>query len=238
MKNEIIDIWSRLTFKTVSYKKNFDLIDTNEKFITEYSGTISEVRIAEYKPPIIAGEYGYSVWDIELAQKLELDLNKLITRYTMQNTYNELLSLTTNGKFNINSYSKIVLIHNLVIKPSYRKIGITEEFIESIFREFHGENVAIIALVKPIQYNVIDYDYYHNNIVQVRHDIEKPNEYEKVKAFNYYGLDAFETETDDETNMLKLYALASRCGFNRMDESNLFLLNGEKIIKRIKEKTI
>jgi hypothetical protein len=235
-KNEY-DLWNKIAFRTISYGRNFDLINKNESFITEHSGLISKIRLVEQKMPILVGEYGYSVWNIEFALKFGLDLNNLLLHYKAQNTYNELLRLTENSEFNILSYKKIVLIHNLVIHNDYRKSGISEEFIESIYRDFSDENTAIIALVKPIQYNEIDFDFYYKiNKVKIRENIHDLNDFKIVKASDYYSLNEFLKMEDRETNEINLFALASKCGFKRIGDSYLFKLEPSKIIERMKMK--
>jgi hypothetical protein len=228
------EIWNNLTFKTQGYRKNFDLVTENENIITEYIGTISELRIEGDMPPLIIGDYGFSVWNLGLAKTLDVDLHKLIKAHRMENTYDELLTVIDKKKFNIDGYDKIVLIHSLVIHPAYRKIGVTEEFIESIYRDFHAENVAIVALVKPLQDNVMDAEYYFKlKTIQKR---ENAHTIVDIPAIDYYSLNDLMKKTDTEINEYKLYSVAQRCGFQRINESHLFILNPEIIINRIKEK--
>jgi hypothetical protein len=235
MKTENIDTWGALRFKTISFRTNFDLIDNNENFITEYAGTISKLRIHEYKPPVPVGEFSYSVWDIGLALKLGYNLKKLVKRFKIQNAYVELDNLIVNNTFTLEHHSKLVVIHTIVLHPDYRKIEVTEELIESIYRENRG--ATIIALVQPIQYNFTDFEHFtNNNNVQIRYDLEKPNEFTNIRAIEYYELNKFLLNDDLESSQYKLYALASRCGFNRISESDLFILDDARIINRMVEK--
>lgn len=237
MNKERRSVWNNLTFKTTGYRKNFDLVDENDNFITEYNGTISELKIAEKMPPKIIGEYGFSTINIGLAKILNLNLNKLLTTHKKENVYGELIEIIEQKKLNTTSYDKIVLIHGLVIHPNYRKLGVTEEFIEMIYRDFYGENIAIIALVKPVQDNINDAEYYFKiKNVQVYHQFLKINEIETVPALEYYELNQFLKEKDVETNEYKLYSLAKKCGFIRIAENHLFILNPKTVIDRIKVK--
>lgn len=237
MNIEQYNLWNRLTFRTVSYRKNFDLINKNESFITEHSGIISEINISEQLPPVIVGEYGYSIWDIGLAKKFNIDITKLFKKYRFEDTYSELLRLKKEDKFDFHESKKIILLHNLVLHPNFKKKGITEEFIESIYRNYHDDQNVIIALVKPLQYNEIDNEYfYQHNIVRVKKDLSDPTNYTDMKASNYYSLDDLKHKTDAETNEIKLYALASRLGFKRMDDTYLFLFYPYKVIERMNNK--
>ena len=155
-----LDLWGRVTFKTCSYRKNIDFINDNENIITEYDGSISEIRLSEEKPPLIIGEYGFSVWNITLAKRFDVDINKLIYDHRIEDTYGELLNLIENKKIDVTKFNKLILIHSLILRKDYRKKGITEEFIETIYRDFYDSNNAIIALVKPFQNNPIDSDFY------------------------------------------------------------------------------
>lgn len=230
------EVWSNITFKTQGYRKNFDLIIENENIISEYTGNISLVRILQQKPPYIIGEYSFSVWDISLAKILGIDLNKLLVAYNSVNGYVELVKLI--GKeIDINKYNKIVLIHSLVIHPDYRKLEITEEFIEFIYRDYHFDDTAIIAIVQPFQNNEIDCDYYLNQkTVLIRNEFNAINKFEVISAVDYYSMKEFLEKTDTESNEYKLFAVAKKCGFERINDSHLFLFTPDIIINRIKEK--
>lgn len=230
-------LWNHLTFRTLSYKRNFDLVNINESFITEHLGTISEINIVDYLPPTIVGEYGYSVWDIGLARKFNIDVTKLIKKYRFEDTYSELLRLKKEKLFDFTKVNKLILIHNLVLHPKYKKRGVTEELIESFYREYHEEQNTIIALIKPLQDNEIDNEhFYTKNIIRIKKDLTDPNSYTETKACDYYQLDDLKLKTDTEMNELKLYGLAARMGFKRMNDSYLFIFEPDKTIERMKTK--
>lgn len=237
MNKKSWDVWSNLTFKTQGYRKNFDLVTEDENIISEYIGNISMIRLSEHKPPITIGEYTFSVWDISLAKILSIDLNKLLDANKIVNAYVELIELIRKGKINVKDYDKIVLIHSLVICPEYRKMELTEEFIECIYRDYHFDNTAILAQVQPFQNNQTDYEYYMGQkTVLVRNEYNAVNKFDVIPAGQYYHLNDFIEKTDTEKNEYKLFAVAGRCGFQRINDSHLFLLNPEIILERIKEK--
>jgi hypothetical protein len=233
------DVWSNLTFKTQGYRKNFDLVNENDNIITEYNGTISELKIAENMPPKIIGEFGMSTINTGLAEMMNVDLLKLLKTHKRENTYGELIELIGQKKLNITDYSKVVLIHGLVISPDYRKLGVTEEFIEYVYRDYHAENVAVIALVMPVQDNFYDAEHYFKiKNVRVYHHMLLINDFDIVPAMEYYGLNQLLKKKDRESNEYKLFAVANRCGFTRIGENHLFMLNPDKVINRIKEKLL
>ena len=235
-KNDL-ELWSNLTFKTRCYRKNFDLTTENENIITEYEGSVSELNVFRKKPPFVIGEFGFSVWNIELGNLLGVDFNALIKSFSMEDTYNELMQTINNNELDITKYKKIVLLHSFIIRADYRKHGITEEFIEFIYRDFHNGTCAIIALVKPFQYNVIDCDYYlnHKSVqnMNIFGDFEK---LEKIPANEYYSLDELYKKNDIESNEYRLFSVATKCGFSRIGESHLFRFLPEKIIERMLKK--
>jgi hypothetical protein len=229
------NLWNNITFKTQGYRKNFDLVNDNENIITEYEGTVSEIRIQEDKPPLIIGEYGFSVWNIGLGKKLGVNFDKLIKEHAVENTYGELIDVIKKKDLNIDEYSKLVLVHTFVVRKDYRKRGITEEMVEMLYRDFHSDDVAIIALVKPFQNNPIDADFYSKRkSVVVRERLKMAGT--KVPAMEYYSLDELLKYTDTELIEYKLFSIASRCGFRRIDSSFLFILSPEKVLNRIEEK--
>lgn len=236
----IID-WKLLTdvtFKTQCYRKNFDLTIRNDSFITECDGKISQIRLSENKSPIIIGEYGFSIWNVGMGNAFDVNIKELLERYQDDNIYLELLNVVNNKLFDIYMYDKLILIHSLVLCADYRKRGITEEFIEFLYRDFYDKKNAIIVLVKPFQNNSMDYDHYledetihrgtNKNIVS--------HETSSIPAVDYYSLNELLKKTDTELNEYKLFAVATKCGLNRIGESHLFMFSPEKTIKRIKEK--
>jgi hypothetical protein len=230
------NLWNNITFKTQAYRKNFDLVNENENIITEYDGVISKIRIEEQLPPLIIGEYGFSVWNIELGKKFGVNFDKLINEHSVENTYSELVKVIKNDDINIDKYNKLVLVHTLILHKDYRKRGMTEEFIEMLYRDFYSENVAIIMLVKPFQNNPIDFDFYFKRkSVSLRNKL-RSKESTKIPAKEYYSMEELLVNTDTELIEYKLFAIANRCGFNRIDESSLFILTPEKVIERMKAK--
>ena len=138
-----LDLLNRLSFKTKIYRKNFDLINNDDNFISECDGKISEMRALEMKPPLIIGEYHLSVWNFGLAKEFNVDLNKLMFNYSSYDTYSELIREIKNGDLNINDFNKILFIHTLILNKKYRKRGVTEEFIEMLYRDFYDDKTLI-----------------------------------------------------------------------------------------------
>jgi len=229
-------IWDNLTFKTTGYHKNFDVVNTDENIISEYCGTISLIRLGEYKPPLLVGEYEISVWNIGLAKTFNVNVEKLIKQHKAEIIYSELLRVVKEKHIDVSKFEKLILISNLILRPDHRKLGITEEFIEFVHREFYHQSSAIIALALPLQNNPIDADHYFNNkFVEIRNSIQSNYEIEFISALNYYGLKDL-NNSDVELNEYKLFNVATKCGFNRIDESYLFLYSPEKNIERMLEK--
>ena len=235
-----LELWSNLTFKTVCYRKNFDMITKNEHIFTEYDGNVTMLRLKENSKPLTIGEYGFTMINIGLAKLLNIDYIELIKEYSADSiTYEKLMNCISDKEFNINNYKKIILIHSLVITSKYRKRGVTEEFVEAMYRDFYDKDTAIIALVLPVQNNASDDDYYTNHkSIPVIKKIGGVETTEKVMASEYYSLPDLYEKKDSEYNELKLFSIASKCGFNRIGESNLFQFTPEITIERLKGKTI
>jgi hypothetical protein len=231
-------LWNKLTFKTTSYRKNFDLSFENENFITEHDGTISEVRINQNKPPFQVGEFQFSTWNFGFAKEFNVNLTDYLEEHYFEDTYNELIKLIKNNKISLNNINKLVLLHTFILHPDYRKMGVTEEFIEFIYRDFiYGNNNLLIALIKPIQENPIDFDFFWNKrIVNMKKSVGKDVPYIEMNARNYYKLNKLVEDYDNEMTKYKLFAVAKRCGFERIDESHLFSLNTNYVIDRLKNK--
>lgn len=223
-----------IAFETQCYRKNLDLLK-NDNIITEYVGRISKLNINELKPPFKIGEYIFSVWDLSTAKLLKINTLNLLKSYKIRNAYNELYKLIKSKDFDIKKYRKIVVIHSLIVHPDYRKNKIVEEFTEFIYRDFYADDIAIIALVKPLQHNKFEFDFYGKQTIRTYKQLDK-KDYDLVTIREYYSLDSLINEYKDETITYKIYAVAAKCGFNRINESNLFIFAPDFTINRIKEK--
>ena len=217
-----------MSFKTTSYKKNFDLVIKNDCFISEHVGIISEIRIDKNEMPIIAGEFSYSVIDIDLANRHGVNILNLVESHNQQHSFSQLEDVIKNGTFIHNDSKKIILLHTVVINQDYRGLGIMLELMETIYRDYSDAKHTIIALVKPIQDNHMDFQYHrYHNIIKIRTDISDFDSVITMSGYDYYGLNKFENddETDTELNEYKLFAVAAKCGFERIDDSYLFILD-------------
>lgn len=227
-----------ITFKTTSYRKNVDMITNNENIITEYDGNITKLRINERKLPKIIGEYQVSTWNIRLAKLLNYNVINLLKLEFGNDIYDELLELVNYNNFDIYQYNKIVFIHSLVIAKEYRGRGISEEFTEFIYRDFYnGDNVLIISLVKPLQYNKYNYEHYFNDYYVIVKEKYSDTTSLNVLASEYYDLKPFTLKNDVELNQYKLFSAAKRCKFDRIsDKFNLFKLNIDEFENHLKSK--
>jgi len=104
------------------------------------------------------------------------------------------------------------------------------------YRDFYYIDIAIIMLVKPFQDNPIDADFYFNRKqVLVRESLDFSDAI-SISATEYYSLNELSKKNDTELNEYKLFAVANKCGFNRINNSHLFLFSPEKIEERLLEK--
>jgi hypothetical protein len=240
MKNEynFPDLLKKITFKTITYNKNFDVIEKYESFITEYLGVVSLVRMNEEKPAIQIGEYYVSSFNFKLAKECNVDLIKSILRHKNEDSYKDLINIIKNNEIDLNNYNKIVYINNFIIKPEYRKKGITEEFIEYLYRNFYDEKSLIICLVKPFQLISDDYNYFlKTKKIEIKSFIGE-KQHKTTSAKEYYLLDDLKNIKDIELNEYKLFGLAVKCGLNRINNSYIFTFTPNiNLIKNIRLKT-
>jgi len=233
------NILTNIAFKTQAHRKNYDMVVRHEHIMTEYHGTISKLRIPEQKPPIIIGEYSFTVLNMATARLFEADVYKLIKEYSVEDVYKEVLYSLDNDilyyKRLLMGYDKVLLLHSYMLHPDYRKQGVTEELIEMLHREFYSINNEIIALVKPFQENKVDADYFlKRRTVEVKENLHDP--FTAVPAIEYYSLADLIKETDTEMIEYKLFAIANHCGFKRLGDSHLFIYTPDKIVERMLSK--
>lgn len=227
MQKNLLD---NLTFKTISYGRNRDNFTKNEKYITEHEGVITEIKFEERKPPVIAGEYGFTIFNIGFAKQCGCNLIPIIEEYSNMDSYSELLSLIENNHMNINNINKLILIHRFILHANYRKMNIFNEYIKYMNRDFFwGNENMMLILVKPIQSNHIDWDLFkRDKNIKVKHQLGENSTYDLVPSYEYYGFDDLIKNKDMEMMEYKLFSIASKCEFNRISNSYLFEFKPEK----------
>jgi hypothetical protein len=240
MNTKNIKLWNKISTKTTLFHKNFDMIVSNDNIISEYDGQIGLLRLSEKKQPLRIGEFTLSIWNLAIADLQEVNLTDLIDKYKEEDTYYEFNKMVSDTNYDYSKFKKIVFLHSLIIKPEYRKCGVTEEFIEFIYRNFYDDNTVIFALVKPIQENYINSVFYSNEkkISFAIYDESNVVEYKSMSAFEYYSLENEYEKTDAELNQYKLFSVAKRCGFKRVGDGYLFEYNPFVTIKRLVDKQV
>lgn len=235
MKAEDFKLWNDISTKTTLYHRNFDMVVPNDNIISEYDGIISKLRINEKKQPLTIGEFTLSVWNVGLCKLVETDIYQMIETYSDEDTYYEFKEYIDNNDFDFLNYKKLIFIHSLIIKPEYRKHGISEEFIEFIYKNFYDKDNQIFALVKPIQDNELNLVFYSKEkmVRFVEYDENNKPKIKKMSAFKYYSLDKEHEKNDAEINEYKLFSVATKCGFKRLNNGYLFEYKPDVTIKRL-----
>lgn len=223
------DTIQNLSFNNKLYKTNYDLIIPNDNIITESDGTIYKLRINEKKPPLFVGEYNLSIWNLKLGYLLNADIQEMIKKFSQQESYIELNNIINDKSFDINNYNKLIIIHSVVIKKEYRKNDVLNELIESIYREYNDDKTAILMYVKPIQYNKLEFELFS----KIKEYDYNDDTHLKISGKEYYSLNELDANTDAELNELKLFQRVHDCGFDRIENSKLFMLSEDFILNRI-----
>jgi len=238
-----LDVLKKIIFKSKTYYRNFDFIDNNELFISEHQGIISYNRMDENKYPLQVGEYYFTIYNTGLAKLCNIDLIKNnLLKHKNEGSYVDLIDIikhSNNFKKNIKTYNKIIYINNFILKDEYKKLGITEEFSEFLFKNYYDDNTLILWLIKPIQLILDDFEYFmKEKIIEVKSSIK--NKYiEQILAKEYYMLDKYININDIEMNTYLLFDKAIKCGFKRIMNSYIFKYepNINDMISKIKEKS-
>lgn len=221
-----IKIHNGLTFRTFLFGKNYDVDLRGDNLISEYDGTISYKNYSNKKKSEIIGEFAVSVWNLELANKLGVNIiEEMLPTNEIIDTYREFEYALDNKVIDLSEIipNKLVFVHNLILKPEYRNKGITNEFVEFIYRNFYSEiETLVLFLVKPIQTNPMELFFFSEN---------EKNGDDKYKIKKLL-------ESDDlEMAEYKLFNLARKSGLKRIDnETHLFELVGDEVFERIKAK--
>lgn len=238
MTLEDIKLWNKISTKTTLFHKNYDMIELNDNIISEYDGTIAMLRFEEKKQPLTIGEFTISVWNLDVVNFYEGNVEALLGKYLDEDTYFEFNRVINETNYDFLKYKKIIFIHSLILRPDFRKRGVTEEFIEFIYRNFYADNHAIFALVKPIQENYINSVFYSNEkkVKFAIYNEDNVVSYESQSAFEYYSLNNEYEKNDEELNHYKLFSVASKCGFKRLGDGFLFEFDPSMTVKRLMKK--
>lgn len=219
-------LYNGLTFKTLLLGKNYDLDIRGDNLISEYDGTITYKDHSNKKKPEDIGEYGISVWNIGLANQLGVDIiGDTLPSNEIIDIYREFEYALDNKTIDLSELmpSKLVFVHNLILKPQYRNKGVVNEFVEFVYRNFYSdiENM-VLFLVKPIQTNPLELFYFLEN------EKKGNNQYQIKKLLEYDDIEMIE---------YKLFNTARKSGLKRIDdETYLFELIGDEVFERIKKK--
>lgn len=226
-----IDTLKKISFSCDSNHKNYDLFHKYDNIMTSYFGNIHYLRIEERKNPIVIGDYSYYDINLDIARTVG-GKNYFDKFFGEHNNFFE-YSITSDlilSNFRHWEYDRIILIDYLILHGLYRKQGIFFEFIEMLYRKHYNNGVAIVGLFKPLEH------YDKNGYLIGYFKNEKFGNNKKNKTiYEHYGLDSLSV-LDYESSLFKLYNLAQKNGFDKLVNSDFFILNDEKFKKMLELK--
>jgi len=228
MKKRIIE---NITFKTTTYYRNYEYLSEKENIVTHYDGMLYKLRIIEKKPPLPLGEYEFTIWNIGIGKELGINVNELISNYGEDVVFTDFKNLIKNKNLNTLKYDNLVLISYFILNPDFRKIGLTQEFVKMIYKNFYNKKNAIIVYAKPIQHQLIDETdfFFKYKLVNIREHINPKYDTPKsIPAIEYYAINQLKKKEDREMNEYKVFSVASKYGFKRIGETNFFILQPTK----------
>lgn len=228
-----IELFRYLKFKYIAHHTNFNILTNTDHFLTDYTGDVIKLRFMENKPPLIIGDFSFSVWNFDLANKMNINVFDTFLDYPSNHPYSEIHTIYKTNPNLFYKIKKMVLIHTLILHPDYRGKNISEEFVEFIYRAFYDEDNLILLNATPLQYNEEDFLYFNiYKTIELKNDIHDDDNILKIKAKEYYNLDDL-SKDDLEIDTYKVYGIAARCGFNRLSDTSIFKLEDYKILNRI-----
>ena len=229
-------LWHMLKFKDNAHLSNFDILTENDNLIVEHTGEIIKLRFLEDKPPLPIGDFSYSIWNFKFDKMINNNLLSIMKDYmgNENHPYVDLYRILSDKTLNIQNIDRLIVIHTLILHEDYRKKNIPEEFVEFIYKQFNNDKDIVICNTTPIQHNFEDFDYYNNfKSIEIKNSLNLPATI--IKAKDYYKINELASD-DDEIDLYKVYGVASRCGFNRIEETNLFILNTNRVLNRMLHK--
>lgn len=242
-KNKETEIVKNIVFKSTSYDRTYDFDLEYDSYVKTILGYINYIQVNVHRPTMPIGEYMYNVFNVALAKINRVNFMNLLNSYCETNEiYVDLIDLLKSNKIDVNQYNKIVYIPTIILNEKFRNKNVVSEFIKYIKREFYGENVLILFLVKPFQQIEDDFNYfcsertieiksYHKccdleefeaNVREINNKSKHTITIYKIPALRYYNLNGEMFNIDHEISQYKLYAHAQKLGLIKIDDGNIF----------------
>jgi hypothetical protein len=242
-KFEHMKLWYMLKFNDNVRTSNFDTLNSNDNLISEHIGDIKKLRYIDNKAPIPIADFSYSVWNFKLDRIINNKLINVMSDFIKtfidnglfkNHQYFEIFNAFKNKTLNINTVDRLIIINTLIVHPEYKGKNIPEEFVEFIYKQFNNENDIILSITVPIQNNYEDFNHYNKyKSIEIKNDIKTPTTI--IKAKDYYDLNNLKSD-DEEIDFYKVYSVATRCGFDRINDTNIFILKPKVVLDRLLKK--
>lgn len=232
---ENINIYQDISFSVKYINRNYDLYDVNDTYNQYYNGEIKLTRVNENKLPKIIGEFSMVMWNLSLMSNFDDDPISHIN-LEEEEIYYDLQRVLNDRLIDLNKYDKLIFVTNLLLIDEYKKIGLSEELFEFLYKSYYNKNTLILSLVKPLQEMVSEFKYYSTEkTIKIKSNVRTNNPL-VVSVGEYYNLNELYKLTDDEINQYKLFNKATKIGLSRVGETNIFKFFPKNTIDRINYK--
>lgn len=228
MSNKYNNILKKLTFTSIGHHKNYDFMFKDESYFNGFEGKITKLRVNEKLKPEVIGCYEFEMWRNDISEQLGLNLNDYLYRFKDYSDFYHITDIIDDKKIDLKKYDKIVFVNTLMLKSEYRGMDVTSEFVEYMYRNYFDRQTLMLFLIKPVQNNLDFNDIYNNSTIK----LEDGSVIKKSKLFE---LNKF-IDLDFEISEFKLFNLAKKSGLERINGSNIFMLNPTKVLTRMANK--
>lgn len=245
MTNLNMNFLSELSFHYDLIHKNFGMIDADEPFDLFYDGTITKLRSESGGYPETIGIFFLNVLNIGNARMFNAH-DSLLDSFKdraclLEDAGFGLGALIDDANIDFQHKDKIIFLKSVIVHPKYRKMGVFEELIKSIYMSFNSPNSLFIVAGKPLQSIDGELDFMSELIWDVwEHDHSLYKEKTAINVGNYFKLDSL--PANDEMNEYKIFAKLQGMNMKKYgdtpffyyDNNNQFFGFLNSYVKRIK----
>lgn len=219
---------TELTFQYDLKHKNYGMIHVDEPFDMVYDGTITKLRSDTGGYPETIGIFILNVFNLGNAKLFDTKEHLLDTikyRCSLEEDAGfGMRELIDDEDFGFKEKDKIIFLKSVIIHPRYRKKGVFEELVKSIYITHHSPNSLFILAGRPLQSIKGELEFMSESTWDVwEHKDAKYNEKVEINVGEYFELNTL--PSDDEMNEYKLFAKFQAMKMKQFKNTPFFYYN-------------
>lgn len=222
--------YERIVFEVTTRTSNVDVLTPNDSMITICDGIIRDVKPNK---TIKIGDFNINIIHIGMADILNVKFDDIIKGLAFGELCDDLTTINNDNSTHLNSYKKVIIVSAFILIKKYRKKNILDEFLEFLYKNYYNKDYLILFQALPFQYNEI-----MSELVFTFNATDSKGKITDNTIYDYYELNEFEKEDDQELNKFKLYGHMTKHGCKRIGDTDMFRFYPHYIENKIIDKNL